>query len=198
MPDDSRVPLQPLLDCVTHMGLPLLRVDGVEADDVIGTLACQASASDMDVLISTGDKDMAQLVGERISLINTMTGSRLDRAGVKNKFDVFPEQIVDYLALVGDTSDNIPGVAKVGPKTAAKWLNDYRTLDKLIDNADAIAGKVGESLRASLKDLELSRKLATLDTKVQLDYLPQSLVAGEPNKEKLRELYTRLELRAFL
>src|SRR5688500_20393960 len=120
MPDDSRVPLQPLLDCVTHMGLPLLRVDGVEADDVIGTLACQASASDMDVLISTGDKDMAQLVGERITLINTMTGSRLDRAGVKNKFDVFPEQIIDYLALVGDTSDNIPGVAKVGPKTRSE------------------------------------------------------------------------------
>jgi DNA polymerase I len=198
MPDDLRAQLQPLLDCVQHMGLPLLRINGVEADDVIGTLACQAAASDLDVLISTGDKDMAQLVSERISLINTMTGSRLDRAGVKNKFDVFPEQIVDYLALVGDTSDNIPGVAKVGPKTAAKWLNDYGTLDKLIENAAAITGKVGESLRASLIDLELSRKLATLDTKVQLDYTPESLVAGEPNKEKLRELYTRLELRAFL
>jgi DNA polymerase-1 len=198
MPDDLRAQLQPLLDCVQHMGLPLLRINGVEADDVIGTLACQAASSDLDVLISTGDKDMAQLVSERISLINTMTGSRLDRAGVKNKFDVFPEQIVDYLALVGDTSDNIPGVAKVGPKTAAKWLNDYGTLDKLIENAAAITGKVGESLRASLIDLELSRKLATLDTKVQLDYTPESLVAGEPNKEKLRELYTRLELRAFL
>src|SRR5690606_26779077 len=109
MPDDLRAQLQPLLDCVTHMGLPLLRVDGVEADDVIGTLACQAAAKDMDVLISTGDKDMAQLVSERITLINTMTGSRLDREGVKKKFDVFPEQIIDYLALVGDTSDNIPG-----------------------------------------------------------------------------------------
>ena len=198
MPDDLRSQLQPLLDCVQNMGLPLLRVNGVEADDVIGTLACQAAAADMDVLISTGDKDMAQLVSDRISLINTMTGSRLDRAGVKNKFDVWPEQIIDYLALVGDTSDNIPGVAKVGPKTAAKWLNDYVTLDKLIENAAAITGKVGESLRASLKDLELSRKLATLDTKVQLEYQPDSLVAGEPNKEKLRELYTRLELRAFL
>ncbi len=121
------------------------------------------------MLISTGDKDMAQLVNERITLVNTMTGSRLDRAGVKNKFDVFPEQIVDYLALVGDTSDNIPGVAKVGPKTAAKWLNDYGTLDKLIENAAAITGKVGESLRASLKDLELSRRLATLDCNVALD-----------------------------
>ena len=198
MPDDLRVQLQPLLDCVTHMGLPLLRIDGVEADDVIGTLACQAAASDMDVLISTGDKDMAQLVNDRITLINTMTGSRLDRAGVKNKFDVFPEQIIDYLALVGDTSDNIPGVAKVGPKTAAKWLNDYGTLDQLVANADAITGKVGESLRASLKDLELSKRLATLDTNVQLDFKPEMLVQGEPDKEKLRELYTRLELRAFL
>jgi DNA polymerase-1 len=198
MPDDLRAQLQPLLDCVKHMGLPLLRIDGVEADDVIGTLACQAAAQDMDVLISTGDKDMAQLVNERITLINTMTGSRLDRAGVKNKFDVFPEQIIDYLALVGDTSDNIPGVAKVGPKTAAKWLNDYGTLDNLIANAHAITGKVGESLRASLTDLELSRKLATLDTKVALDFAPDQLVQGEPDKEKLRELYTRLELRAFL
>jgi DNA polymerase-1 len=180
------------------MGLPLLRIEGVEADDVIGTLACQAAAADLDVLISTGDKDMAQLVNERISLINTMTGSRLDRAGVKNKFDVFPEQIVDYLALVGDTSDNIPGVAKVGPKTAAKWLTDYGTLDKLVENAGAITGKVGESLRASLKDLELSRKLATLDTNVKLDYRPEALLAGEPDKDRLRELYSRLELRAFL
>ncbi|HEY8537818.1 MAG TPA: 5'-3' exonuclease H3TH domain-containing protein, partial [Steroidobacteraceae bacterium] len=161
MPDDLRAQLQPLLDCVTHMGLPLLRIPGVEADDVIGTLACQAAAQGMDVLISTGDKDMAQLVNDRITLVNTMTGTRLDRQGVKNKFDVWPEQIVDYLALVGDTSDNIPGVPKVGPKTAAKWLNQYGTLDNLIAHADQIPGKVGESLRASLKDVELSRRLAT-------------------------------------
>ena len=198
MPDDLRAQLQPLLDCVTHMGLPLLRVDGVEADDVIGTLACQAAAQDMDVLISTGDKDMSQLVNERITLINTMTGSRYDRAGVKNKFDVYPEQIIDYLALVGDTSDNIPGVPKVGPKTAAKWLTDYGTVENLIANANAITGKVGESLRASLTALELSRKLATLETNLKLDFTPEMLVPGEPNKERLRELYTRLELRAFL
>src|SRR5687767_13527617 len=135
MPDDLRAQLQPLLDCVEAMGLPLLRIDGVEADDVIGTLATRAAASEIDVLISTGDKDMAQLVSERISLVNTMTGSRLDREGVKAKFDVYPEQIVDYLALVGDTIDNIPGVPKVGPKTAAKWLNDYGSLDRLIANA---------------------------------------------------------------
>jgi DNA polymerase I len=198
MPDDLRSQLQPLLDTVQAMGLPLLRIEGVEADDVIGTLALQAASSGIQVLISTGDKDMAQLVREHITLVNTMTNSRLDRAGVKAKFDVFPEQIVDYLALVGDTSDNIPGVPKVGPKTAAKWLNDFGTLDGLVGNAAQIAGKVGESLRASLKELELSRRLATLDCKVALDYTPESLVRREPDRERLRELYTRLELRALL
>jgi DNA polymerase I len=198
MPDDLRSQLQPLLQCVEALGLPLLRIEGVEADDVIGTLAKCASKEDVDVLISTGDKDMAQLVNERITLVNTMTGSRLDRAGVKNKFDVYPEQIVDYLALVGDTSDNIPGVAKVGPKTAAKWLNDYGTLDRLIENAAAITGKVGESLRASLRDLELSRKLATLDCDVVLDCTYETLVHRDPDKARLRELYTRLELRSLL
>lgn len=198
MPDDLRSQLQPLLDCVQSMGLPLLRIEGVEADDVIGTLAQQAAAQDIDVLISTGDKDMAQLVNERIMLVNTMTGSRLDRAGVKTKFDVFPEQIVDYLALVGDTSDNIPGVPKVGPKTAAKWLIEYGTLDELVQNAAAITGKVGESLRASLGSLELSRKLATLDCSVKLEVQPQSLIAGEPDRNRLREIYTRLEMRSLL
>ena len=198
MPDELRSQLQPLLDCVQAMGLPLLRISGVEADDVIATLATQASKQDIDVLISTGDKDMAQLVNERIGLVNTMTGSRLDRAGVKTKFDVFPEQIVDYLALVGDTVDNIPGVPKVGPKTAAKWLNEYQTLETLVANADAIAGKVGESLRASLGDLELSKKLATLDCEVKLDLAIDSLTLREVDRDRLRELYTRLELRSLL
>ena len=198
MPDDLRSQLQPLLDCVVAMGLPLLRIEGVEADDVIGTLAKRASEQDIDVLISTGDKDMAQLVNERILLVNTMTGSRLDRAGVKAKFDVFPEQIADYLALVGDTIDNIPGVPKVGPKTAAKWLNEHGTLDALIKNADSVAGKVGESLRASLDTLELSKKLATLHCDLELALTPESLVASEPDREKLRELFTRLELRSLL
>ena len=198
MPDDLRSQLQPLLECVVAMGLPLIRIEGVEADDVIGTLAVRAARDDVDVLISTGDKDMAQLVRDRITLVNTMTGSRLDRDGVKNKFEVYPEQIIDYLALVGDTSDNIPGVPKVGPKTAAKWLNEYGTLDKLIENADAITGKVGESLRASLKELELSRKLATLNCDVELEHSYDSLVHGEADRERLRQLYTRLELRAHL
>jgi len=198
MPDELRSQLQPLLDCVQAMGLPLLRIEGVEADDVIGTLAKQAAAQDIDVLISTGDKDMAQLVNERIMLVNTMTGSKLDRAGVKAKFDVFPEQIADYLALVGDSIDNIPGVPKVGPKTAAKWLNEYSTLDALIKSADAITGKVGESLRASLTSLELSRKLATLHCDVELAIPPESLLAREPDRNRLREIYTRLELRSLL
>jgi DNA polymerase-1 len=198
MPDELRAQLQPLLDSVAAMGLPMLRIEGVEADDVIGTLAQQAAAQGFDVIISTGDKDMAQLVNERIMLVNTMTGSRLDRAGVKAKFDVYPEQIVDYLALVGDTSDNIPGIPKVGPKTAAKWLGEYGTLDKVVENAAAITGKVGENLRAGLKDLELSRKLATLDCNVKLEQPFETLRVGEPDRERLRELFTRMEFRALL
>jgi DNA polymerase-1 len=198
MPDELRSQVQPLYDTVAAMGLPLLRVPGVEADDVIGTLAKQGAASGYDVLISTGDKDMAQLVGPHVGLINTMSNSRLDRAGVKAKFDVFPEQIVDYLALVGDTSDNIPGITGVGPKTAAKWLNQYGTLDELIAHAADVGGKVGENLRNELVMLELSRKLATIDTTLELDIDAEGLAAGAPDLPRLRELYTRLELRSLL
>jgi DNA polymerase-1 len=198
MPDDLRSQVQPLLDAVAALGLPLLRIAGVEADDVIGTLARQAADLGYDVLISTGDKDMAQLVGPRITLVNTMTNTRLDRAGVKAKFDVFPEQIVDYLALVGDSSDNIPGVTGVGPKTAAKWLNQHQTLDSLIVNAASITGKVGENLRGELPMLELSRKLATIDTAVPLTLNAEELSAGRPDLPRLKELYTRLELRLLL
>jgi DNA polymerase-1 len=198
MPDDLRSQVQPLYDVVAAMGLPLLRVPGVEADDVIGTLAKQGAASGYDVLISTGDKDMAQLVGPHIGLINTMSNTRLDRAGVKTKFDVFPEQIVDYLALVGDTSDNIPGITGVGPKTAAKWLDQYHTLDELIAHAADIGGKVGENLRNGLAILELSRKLATIDTALELEVTAEGLAAGAPDLSRLRELYTRLELRSLL
>jgi DNA polymerase I len=198
MPDDLRAQLQPLLDCVEALGLPLLRISGVEADDVIGTLAKQAAAQDFDVLISTGDKDIAQMVSDRITLVNTMFDSRLDREGVKTKFGVWPEQVMDYLALIGDDIDNIPGIDKVGPKTAAKWLNEYGTLDKLIENAGSVTGKVGENLRAGLQTLELSRKLATIDTNLKLDCDLESLVRREPDKQRLRELYTRLEFRALL
>ena len=198
MPDDLRSQVQPLLDAVAALGLPLLRIAGVEADDVIGTLAKQAAHAGYDVLISTGDKDMAQLVGPRITLVNTMTNTRLGREGVKSKFDVFPEQIVDYLALVGDSSDNIPGVTGVGPKTAAKWLSQYQTLESLIVNAGSIAGKVGENLRGELPTLELSRKLATIDTAVPLTSSAEELTAGRPDLPRLRELYARLELRVLL
>jgi DNA polymerase-1 len=198
MPDDLRSQVQPLYDTVAAMGLPLLRVPGVEADDVIGTLAKQGAASGYDVLISTGDKDMAQLVGPHIELINTMSNTRLDRAGVKAKFDVFPEQIIDYLALVGDSSDNIPGITGVGPKTAAKWLNQYQTLDELIARVGDVGGKVGENLRNELAILELSRKLATIDTTLKLDIHAEGLAAGAPELSRLRELYTRLELRSLL
>ncbi|HSG66982.1 MAG TPA: 5'-3' exonuclease H3TH domain-containing protein, partial [Gammaproteobacteria bacterium] len=198
MPDDLRAQTEPLLEAVGAMGLPVLRIDGVEADDVIGTLARRAAAAGMEVLISTGDKDMAQLVDERVTLVNTMTGSRLDRAGVKAKFDVFPEQIVAYLALVGDSSDNIPGVPRVGPKTAAKWLNEYRALDNLIAHADEISGKVGESLRENLQNLELSRRLATIATDVELAVGPEDLEARDADEAALRTLYQRLEFRTLL
>jgi DNA polymerase-1 len=198
MPDDLRSQVQALLDAVAAMGLPLLRVAGVEADDVIGTLAKQGAQLGYEVLISTGDKDMAQLVGPQVELINTMSNTRLDRAGVKAKFDVFPEQIVDYLALVGDSSDNIPGITGVGPKTAAKWLHQYQTLDGLLAHAADIGGKVGENLRSELAKLELSRRLATIDTGLPLEIAADGLAAGAPDLSRLRELYTRLELRALL
>ncbi len=198
MPDELRSQVQPLLEAVEAMGMPLLRIAGVEADDVIGTLAEQGAAAGYDVLISTGDKDMAQLVGPRISLVNTMSNTRLDREGVKAKFDVFPEQIIDYLALVGDSSDNIPGVSGVGPKTAAKWLNQYRTLDALTARAAEITGKVGENLRNELPVLELSRKLATIDRSLRLGVTPEGLVGAAPDLKRLRDLYTRLELRSLL
>jgi DNA polymerase I len=198
MPDDLRSQIQPLLDVVVAMGLPLLRVSGVEADDVIGTLAKQGAEQGYQVLISTGDKDMAQLVGPQVGLINTMSNTRLDRDGVKAKFDVFPEQIVAYLALVGDSSDNIPGITGVGPKTAAKWLNQYQSLDGLIARAGDIGGKVGENLRNELALLELSRKLATIDTALSLEIGADGLIGAAPDIGRLRELYTRLELRALL
>jgi DNA polymerase-1 len=198
MPEELRLQIEPLLKAVPAMGLPLLQVKGVEADDVIGTLCRQAVNSGMDVLVSTGDKDMAQLVEDKITLINTMSGTVLDRDGVKKKFDVYPEQIIDYLALVGDTSDNIPGVPRVGAKTAAKWLNQYGSVSEIVKNADDIGGKVGESLRDNLDQLELSQKLATIQQDVDLDKKPKDLKRGEPDLKSLRTLYDRLELRTLL
>jgi len=198
MPDDLTRQVEPVIRIVEALGMPLLRIDGVEADDVIGTLACRASRESIRVVISTGDKDMAQLVDERITCVNTMTGSVLDRAGVKAKFDVFPEQIVDYLALIGDSSDNIPGVPKVGPKTAAKWLQQYTTLDNLLAHVTEVAGRVGDSLRENLAAVELSRKLATIDTDLQLALAPSQLVRRPPDVEQLRNLYQRYELSSLM
>ncbi len=197
MPDELREQLAPLLEAVEAMGLPLLRVAGVEADDVIGTLCRQAAADGIEVLVSTSDKDMAQLVSDGVTLVNTMSDTVLDREGVKKKFDVWPEQIVDYLALIGDKSDNIPGVPKVGPKTAAKWLGEFGDIDTLIENADSIKGKVGESLREHLEQLELSRRLATIRLDVDLEQGPAELARGEPDIDALRSLYERFELRAL-
>ena len=198
MPNDLRPQIPPLLAIIKAQGLPLLQIDGVEADDVIGTLACRAAANGKSVVISTMDKDMAQLVNESITLVNTMSNTVLDRAGVKAKFDVFPEQIIDYLALVGDTSDNIPGIEKVGPKTAAKWLTQYGSLDGVVAHAAEISGKVGENLRAGFDRLELSRKLATIHTDLDLPLKQEELVAGTPDVEALRQLYIRYELRGLL
>jgi DNA polymerase-1 len=198
MPDDLRTQVEPLLQIIRALGLPLLRVPGVEADDVIGTLARRAAQAGHSVLISTGDKDMAQLVDGSITLINTMNNAVLDREGVKAKFDVYPEQIVDYLALIGDSIDNIPGIDKVGPKTAAKLLQQYCGLDELIGRVAEVPGKVGENLRAGLETLELSRRLATIRSDLELPLSMEELERSAPDNALLRELYTRYELRGLL
>ena len=198
MPDELRSQVQPILDAVEAMGLPLLRVTGVEADDVIGTLCKQAAKKGLQVLVSTGDKDLAQLVTDKVTLINTMNDSRLDRDGVKAKFDVYPEQIVDYLALVGDTSDNIPGVPKVGAKTAAKWLNLYASANGIIENADEIKGKVGDSLRENIDQLRLSQDLAKIREDLELEFGANDLSPTAADTNRLRELYSHFELRSLL
>ena len=198
MPDDLRQQIGPLHKIIKAMGLPLLMVPGVEADDVIGTLATQAAGLKMETLVSTGDKDLTQLVDEHTTLINTMDDTLMNREMVKKKFGVEPEQMIDYLALVGDTSDNIPGVPKCGPKTAAKWLQQYGNLDEIMKHADEIKGKVGENLRQCLQQLPLSRELSKIRRNLELDQMPMDLVPGEPVLETLRELYTWLESRRLL
>lgn len=198
MPDDLRSQVEPILDAIKGMGLPLLRIEGVEADDVIGTLCKRAVAAGMDVLVSTGDKDMAQLVSDKVTLVNTMSDTLLDRDGVKNKFDVYPEQIIDYLGLVGDSADNIPGVPKVGPKTAAKWLHEYASIEGIIEHADEIKGKVGESLREHIEQLRLSQKLATIVQDVDLPQQPDELTRGEVDEEALTELFVHFEMNTML
>ncbi len=198
MPDDLRPQIEPLVQAVKAIGLPMLRIKGVEADDVIGTLATRATDIGLATIISTSDKDMAQLVNEHVTLVNTMTNTTMDRAGVHEKFGVWPEQIIDFLALVGDSSDNIPGVPGVGPKTAAKWLAEHGDLDTIKSHANEIPGKVGESLRNTLEQLPLYKELTTIVCDLDLPRTPADLVYGDPDAEKLQELYDRLELRSLL
>lgn len=198
MPEDLRNQFKPLLNLLQTMGLPILIIDGVEADDVIGTLTHAAIAQGQSVLISTGDKDMAQLVCEGVTLINTMSNQQLDIAGVREKFGVNPSQMIDYLALVGDSSDNIPGVPKCGPKTAAKWLQDHQSLEQLLEHADTITGKIGENLRASKSHLPLSKQLATIRTDVQLPMTIEELTIKPIVSEQLIALVSELEFKTWL
>ena len=198
MPEDLACQIEPIHEIVKAMGLPLLTVTGVEADDVIGTLANEATSKGIDVVVSTGDKDMAQLVSDHVTLINTMTETRMDRDGVVEKFGVTPEQIVDYLALVGDKVDNIPGVNKCGPKTAVKWLQSYDNLDNVIEHADDIKGKIGEYLRDATETLPLSRELATIRTDVELDFGLEDLKLREQDDQQLLELFREYEFRSWI
>ena len=198
MPEELAAQIEPLHDIIRAQGIPLVQVAGIEADDVIGTLATAAAEAGMEVVISTGDKDFAQLVDEHVTLVNTMDDSRLDVAGVMTKFGVTPEQIVDYLALVGDTVDNIPGVPKVGPKTAVKWLTQYGTLDEIIAHADDIKGKIGDNLRAALEQLPLSRKLVTILRDIELETAIEDLVPGAPDQTRLLEFYRNFEFGTWL
>jgi DNA polymerase-1 len=192
MPTELKVQIEPLFEVIQAMGLPLVIESDVEADDVIGTLTHLAQAQGFQVVISTGDKDMAQLVNEQVSLVNTMTDKVLDVQGVVDKFGVLPEQIIDYLALMGDTVDNIPGIPKVGPKTAAKWLNEFQTLEQVIASAESIKGKVGENLRASLDQLPLSKALTTIKCDLSLPYAMEDLKLKSVDKTALQSLVSDL------
>ncbi|HET6545632.1 MAG TPA: DNA polymerase I [Rhodanobacteraceae bacterium] len=198
MPDELRAQVEPMFALVEALGLPILCVPGVEADDVIGTLAKRAVEQGLVVVASTGDKDFAQLVNPHVTLVNTMTNTTLDEAGVFGRFGVRPDQIVDYLALMGDSIDNIPGVEKCGPKTAAKWLAQYDSLDGVIAHAADIGGRIGENLRKAVAHLPLSRELATIKTDVELAWGPTDLAPRERDVEKLREFYRRYEFNAAL
>jgi len=198
MPEDLAAQIIPLHDILESMGFPIVIVSGVEADDVIGTLAKQATEKNIHTIISTGDKDIAQLVNEKVTLINTMTDTEMDEAGVMEKFGVPPNLIIDYLALVGDTSDNIPGVPKVGPKTAVKWLNLYGSMQGIIENAEQIKGKVGENLRATIDQLPISHELATIKCDVDLEYGLNDLCMKPADKETLIEQFSQYEFKTWL
>ncbi len=204
MPDELRTQIEPLHELIIALGFPILSISGVEADDVIGTISQQAEKMGMDTVISTGDKDLAQLVTKHVSLIDTMQNKKLDTDAVIDKFGVKPEQIIDYLALVGDTADNIPGVPKVGPKTAVKWLTQYHSVANIIEHAEEFGGKVGENLRAAIEQLKLSYQLTTIkcdvliDKKHSLNDSIEKLKLKQPDTDKLKKLYQQLEFKTWL
>jgi DNA polymerase I len=201
MPDDLTRQIEPICTALKALGWPVIEIPGIEADDVIATLARQATDHGLATVISTGDKDLAQLVNEQVTLVNTMSGETLDIAGVKAKFGVPPERIVDYLTLVGDSVDNVPGVDKVGAKTAAKWLQHYGSLDAIVANAAAIGGVVGDNLRRALDWLPTARTLVTVRADCDLDGHVRSvedLIVGPVDRDRLRELYERYEFKAWV
>ena len=194
MPDELRVQIEPIFELVRLQGWPLLQVEGVEADDVLATLAVQAAQAGWEVVIATGDKDLAQLVNGRIRLINTMTKTVLDREGVYEKYGVYPERIVDYLALMGDKVDNVPGINKCGPKTAAKWIEQYGSLEEIVNRADEVKGKIGEYLREGIPFLDLARKLVTVSTTAPVVFDTKTFAKREPESEALERFFTRWEM----
>jgi DNA polymerase-1 len=198
MPDALAAQIAPLHELIRVHGWPILMIEGVEADDVIGTLARQAEQLDIDTLVSTGDKDLAQLITPRVTLVNTMSNEILDMTTVVDKFAVRADQLLDYLALIGDSIDNIPGVPKVGPKTAARWLAEHGTLDNVMANAGSIGGAVGENLRAAMTWLPQGKRLLTVKTDCTLPFAPHELVIQPHDAAKLRELYERFEFRSWL
>ncbi|MGB5707058.1 MAG: 5'-3' exonuclease H3TH domain-containing protein, partial [Arenicellales bacterium] len=198
MPEELRSQVSYLHELIQALGVPLISIEGVEADDVIATLAKHAKKSGLRTLVSTGDKDLAQIVNDEVELVDTMQDKRLDAEGVEEKFGIRPERMVDYLALVGDASDNIPGVPKVGPKTAVKWLRQFGSLDELMQQADQVAGKVGENLRSCLDQLPLSRELATVRTDVDVGKAPDALIRGREDTVGLKKLFTELEFSSWL
>lgn len=198
MPTELRSQVPIVKDLVQAMGVSLISIEGVEADDVIATLADHAARSGIHTLVSTGDKDLAQIVNDKVVLVDTMQDRYLDVAGVEQKFGVAPDQIIDYLALIGDTSDNVPGVPKVGPKTAVKWLHNYGSLEEITKHADEVKGKVGDNLRQSLDQLPLSRQLVTVKSDVEVGFDPEDLRLGGADQEALSTIFRELEFSSWL
>lgn len=198
MPDELSVQFQPLIESIEAMGIPVIMANGIEADDIIGTIVKKLTEKNIHIIISTGDKDFAQLVTDEVVLVNTMSNTVLDIEGVKNKFGIPPELIVDYLTLIGDSVDNVPGIPNVGPKTAVKWLQTYGNLANIVKHAHEITGKVGENLRAHLKNIPLSKQLVTIHQDCDISFTPELLMLKPKNREKLIGLFQHLEFRNWL